>query len=160
MARDYGDVHDIDSLPDDELRALLLERIGEGAGTALDGLSVHVVDGSVHLEGRVGTEGELRQIEHIVTDVLGVRDLTSGVVVDELARQQQPDSADDAAAAAAEAEPMLGEGGERTSDEAAHLEESARDLHGTRDPAEAVERGFSYTPPEAPLQEGGAEEER
>jgi hypothetical protein len=159
MARDFEDVNDIDSLPDPDLRALIVERLEEAGDLPVDSIQVYVVNGSVHLEGRVGTEGERQRIEHIITDVLGVQDVTTGVVVDAVMRTERAESAVDALAEDEEAEPQMGEGAHRTSDTAEHLLDTERDLHGTSDATEAVERGFSYTPPETPVQEGARSEE-
>jgi hypothetical protein len=160
MANDFEDVHGIDQLPDSDLRALIVERLGEFDDIDVERLTIHVNEGSVHLEGRVGTETELQRIEHVVTDVLGLQDVTNGIVVDDTIRARQSEAADDAAAQAAGAAPLLGEGGHRTSDTADHLlDDPESEQFGTSSMKEATERGTSYNPPTGPVQEGTWSEE-
>ena len=80
MARDYEDIHDLDDLSDDELRELVRSHLREHRGLDADDVSVEVEDGVVRLQGRVGTEGELRIAAHVVTDVIGptIRELALG----------------------------------------------------------------------------------
>jgi hypothetical protein len=159
MARDYEDVHDIDSLPDDDVRALVVQKLTEGENYDADRVTVRVDAGHVYLEGRVGTEQELQVIEHMVSDLVGAG-VTNELVVDPLARGERSAAADDAAAEAAQASPPLGDGGQRTSDTAEHLLDGGdRELYGTSDATEAIERGFSYNPPTGPIQEGTRSDE-
>jgi hypothetical protein len=47
------------------------------------------------------------------------------------------------------------------SDSADHLADDVRgELYGTSDMSEAIERGFSYNPPDGPIQEGSESRER
>ena len=71
MAHDFEDIHDIDDLNDDELRALVRSHLAADSAIDEQDISVVVEDGVVMLAGRVGTEAELQIAEHIVTDVLG-----------------------------------------------------------------------------------------
>jgi hypothetical protein len=160
MARDYEDVHGIDSLPDEDVRELILQRIGEGADIDADLVEVRVDAGHIFLEGRVGTEHELQVIEQLVTNVAGGDMVTNELVVDGLVRGERSEAADIAAAEDASAEPTLGEGGHRTSDTAEHLlDDTERDLFGTRSTQDAIEQGHSYNPPDGPIQEGTWSEE-
>jgi hypothetical protein len=161
MAGDYEDVYDIEEMDDGELRDLILQKLEEEAAVDLERLEIRVADGNVTLEGRVGTERELQQIEQVVSDMLGISDAHNDVVVDELVRAERADAADEAAAEDAAADAPLGEGGHRTSDTADHmLADTEHDQFGTSNPQEATERGFSYNPPQRPEQEGTRSEER
>ena len=75
MARDFEDIRDLDDLNDDEMRQLVRERIAEHTGLDPDDITVRVEAGQVVLEGRVGTDGERRIAEHVVTDVVGIVDV-------------------------------------------------------------------------------------
>src|SRR5436309_1133866 len=108
MERDFEDLHDIDSLDDRELRDLIIQEIGEYNELDPDLVDVSVNNGHVTLSGRVGTEQELQEIEHVVTDVLGVERYSNELVVDELVRAEAPEAADEAAAEERESQPMLG----------------------------------------------------
>ncbi len=72
MARDYEDFSSIDDLDDDELRQLVRDRLADHPELDIDNISVIVDQGTVRLEGRVGTEGELRIADHVLTDVFVV----------------------------------------------------------------------------------------
>ena len=74
--RDYENIDDIDELDDRELRDLVRERLAEHTALDIDDITVRVQDGNVVLAGRVGTDGERRVAEHVLTDVLGLVDLT------------------------------------------------------------------------------------
>ena len=67
MARDYEDMSSIDDLSDDELRDLVRDRLSEHPTLDVDEITVQVDNGTVRLEGRVGTEGELRIADHVLT---------------------------------------------------------------------------------------------
>ena len=95
MARDFEDLHDIDDLSDDELRALVRERLAADSALDADDLTVNVEDGRVFLDGRVGTDEERRIAEHIVTDVLGLEDYENNIFVDPVRRALNPEAADD-----------------------------------------------------------------
>lgn len=154
MAGDFEDLYDIESMTDEELTALVRESLDEHPELDATGLDLRARDGTVRLAGRVGTEAELQIIEHVLTDVIGVPKVRNELVVDELVRQQQPDGADRANARVYGAGSASG-GANRTEDSAEHLlEDTAAELYGTDDPAEAIERGHSYNPPDAPIQEG------
>lgn len=155
MARDYEDMNDIESLTDDALRALVKQQLDENQDVDVDRVDLTVSEGRVILAGRVGTESEFQIIEHMLADVIGVRTVENGLVVDELVRAEQPEAADEAN------EMVYGGGGsahggaDRTEDSAEHLlNDTAADQRGTDDVGEAVERGQSYNPPDSPVQEG------
>ena len=77
MAHDFEDIDDIDDLSDDELRRLVRDRLTEHRALDVRDISIVVRDGVVALNGRVGTEGERRVAEHVLTDVVG-RSRTDG----------------------------------------------------------------------------------
>jgi hypothetical protein len=90
MARDYEDFSSIEDLDDDELRQLIRSRLAEHPELDLDLIDVVVDQGTVRLEGRIGTEQELRMAEHVLTDVVGVVDFDNALVVDALRRAETP----------------------------------------------------------------------
>ena len=155
MANDYEDTRDLTELSDSELRELIYERL-RANDAAIDDtdIEVHVVSGAVTMTGRVGTEGDLQRIEQVVTDEIGVIEFTSNIGIDEGLRETQPDAADDAAMAGSDERATSG-GADRTEDSAEHLmDDRAAEQYGTRDMGEAIERGYSYEPPDSPTPEG------
>ena len=155
MANDYEDTRDLGELDDSELRELIFERLrdNEVFGDDTD-VEIHVVGGSVTLGGRVGTEGTLQRIEQVITDEIGVVDVTNNIGVDELMRASQPEAADDAIAAGADERATSG-AADRTEDSAEHLmDDRSAEQYGTRNASEATERGYSYEPPDSPTTEG------
>lgn len=154
MAEDYEDFYDIESMTDEELEALVRQRIDDQADVDPNGLEVGVTEGAVTVGGRVGTEAEFQIIEHLLTDVLGLADVTNDLVVDELTRTEQADAADVANTRVYGGGSGHG-GADRTEDTAEHmLDDTAAEQYGTDDMGEAIERGYSYNPPETPVQEG------
>ena len=156
MARDYEDIHDLDDLNDDELRELVRTHLRDHEGVDADDINVHVENGQVRLLGRVGTEGELRIAERVLTDTLGLTEVSNELVVDSIRRRESPEAIDDHLADDAEHEGLqLGDRPEQSSDEAEHLEEDleAR-LYGTTDVQQAIEDGTAWIPPTGPTQEG------
>src|SRR6476469_4082816 len=95
MAHDYEDIHDLDDLSDDELRELVREHLREHAGIDVDDISVSTSEGRVTLSGRVGTEGELRIAERVLTDTLGIAEVDNQLVVDAIRRAESPVAIDD-----------------------------------------------------------------
>lgn len=154
MADDYEDFYDIDSLTDPELEALVREELDEYPDLDASGLDITVSQGRVTVSGRVGTEAEYQQIEHVLTDVIGVP-VENEMVIDELRRHEQPLAADEANAQVY-ASGRGGRGGaDRTDDSAEHLlVDTGAEQFGTNDVGEAVERGYSYNPADTPTQEG------
>jgi hypothetical protein len=154
MGDDYEDFYDIDSLSDPELEALVREELDEYPDLDASGLDITVTDGRVTLAGRVGTEAEYQQIEHVLTDVIGVR-VENEMLIDELRRQEQPVAADEANAQVYGSGRGGRGGADRTDDAAEHLlADPGAGQFGTNDVGEAVERGYSYNPPDTPVQEG------
>ncbi len=155
MARDYEDLHDLDSLDDTELRDVVRERLAENGGVDVENVTVRVEDGLVRLMGRIGTEEESRVAEHVLTDVLGISRFSNELVVDALRRSEAAAGADDAAAED-EGGSIIGEAPDDMSDESETStgEDLEAKLYGTRDVQDAIAEGESYTPPTRPTPEG------
>ena len=158
MARDYEDFSSIDDLDDDELRQLVRDRLGEHPNLDLDDIAVIVEQGTVRLEGRVGTEAELRMADHVLTDVVGVVDYDNSLVVDALRRVETPvDIEDHLNEERRNAGSIFGEMPEQDSPEV-DLNRGDEDLdermYGTTNVQDAIAHGVPYTPPESPTQEG------
>ena len=156
MARDYENIDNIDDLNDDELRSLVRERLGEHRGLDLADITVRVRDGEVELSGRVGTDGERRVAERVVTDSLGITAVRNDLVVDELRRAESPEAADENIADDEERSGLLlGDRPVPLSPEAEHLEEDLDSrLFGTTDVGSAIQNGTAWNPPTSPTQEG------
>ena len=158
MARDYEDFSSIDDLDDDELRQLVRDRLGEHPNLDLDDIVVHVEGGTVRLEGRVGTEGELRIADHVLTDIVGVASFDNQLVVDANRRVETPEDVEDHLNAERASEgTYFGEMPEQESPEV-HQARGDEDLDqrmfGTTNYQDAVAHGTAYIPPEAPTPEG------
>ena len=158
MARDYEDFSSIDDLDDDELRQLVRDRLAENPDIDPDDITVDVVDGTVRLEGRVGTEAELRIAEHVVTDLVGAADVENGIVVDPVRRADTPmDVEDHLEMERTTANTLLGDMPPQESDEV-HEARGDDDLDermfGTTDMQDAIAHGTTYIPPESPTPEG------
>jgi hypothetical protein len=162
MVRDYENIDDIDSLTDDELTDLARERLEQTTEIDTEAVEIAANAGRIELRGRVGTEGELQRIEHVLTDVLGIDRVTNDLVVDPLVRDLQPDAADTANIERNDdVRTAMSGGDDRTTDSAEHLlPDQAAEQFGTHDAREAVERGYSYDPPDGPIQTGTESRER
>ena len=161
MARDYENIDNIDDLSDDELRRLVRDRLGEHRGLDPADITVRVHNGEVELSGRVGTDGERRVAERVITDTLGITAVRNDLVVDELRRAESPEAADESIADEEDrAGLLLGDRPVPLSPEAEHLEEDldAR-LFGTSDVRSAIQDGTAWIPPTSPTQEGREGEE-
>ena len=95
MAHDYEDMHNIEGLYDRELRDLVREQLAQHPSLDIETITVLVADGVVRLTGRVGTDGERRIAEHVLTDVLGVTEFTNDLVIDSIARAESPAAIDE-----------------------------------------------------------------
>ena len=156
MAHDFEDIHDIDDLNDDELRALVRTHLAADPAVDEADISVVVEDGVVLLAGRVGTEAQLKIAEHIVTDVLGIEQFENQLVVDPLRRALSPEAIDEHLVDEDEHSGLL------LGDRAVSLDPEAESvvedidarLYGTRDVQKAIEEGTSWNPPDTPTPEG------
>jgi len=156
MARDFEDLDDLDDLSDGELRNLVRDRLAEHRGLDIADITVTVHDRVVALDGRVGTEGERRVAERVVTDLVGITTVRNNLVVDELRRAESPEAVDDHLADEDEhAGLLLGDRPVPLSPEAEHLEEDLDSrLFGTTDVGSAIQNGTAWIPPTSPTQEG------
>jgi hypothetical protein len=149
MAEDYEDFYDIESMTDEEVQALVRERLDADSSLDAERIDLSVSDGRVTVSGRVGTESEADIIERLLTDGIGV-EVVNHLIVDELVRQQQPEAADEANARVYTQGQGHG-GADRTEDSAEHLlRDTSAEQYGTDDMGEAIERGHSYNPPDSP----------
>lgn len=155
MASDYEDLYDIDNMSDADLQALVMQELQEHPEIDVDLIEITVRDGEVRVAGRVGTEQEVQQIEHVITDLLGAGDIHNELVIDELVRGERSEAADDAAVEELEADAQTGETARRTTDTAEHLlEDTEAEQFGTHNLQDAIQRGTTYEPPDHSVQEG------
>jgi hypothetical protein len=154
--RDFENIDDVDDLDDGELKRLVRDRLAEHRGLDAADITVTVHDRVVALDGRVGTEGERRVAERIVTDLVGLSDVQNNLVVDSLRRAESPEAVDDHLADEDEhAGLLLGDRPVPLSPEAEHLEEDLDSrLFGTTDVGNAIANGTAWIPPTSPTQEG------
>jgi hypothetical protein len=156
MARDYEDLHDLGDLSDRELRDLVRERLAAFNGVDVDDITVTVTGGEVCLEGRVGTDQELRSAEHLLTDTLGIQRLRNNLVVDANRRADSPEAADEHAADEnRQSGLLLGDESVPRTAESEHLDpDEDVEAGGTSDIHRAIEDGIGWIPPEGPTPEG------
>ena len=162
MERDFENIHDIDNLSDDELRELVRNHLAAHSGLDPDDLAVRVESGVIVLGGRVGTEGERRIAEHVVTDVLGITSVRNEILIDPLRRAESPEAIDDHLVDEDRTEGLLlGDKPGPFGDEAEPIdgrEPYSVDNHlfGTTDVQDAIAGGTAWIPPESPTPEGVA----
>jgi hypothetical protein len=154
MARDFEDIHSIDDLNGEELRAIVRELLSAHEALDIDDLTVRIEHGAVVLGGRVGTDSERLIAEHVVTDQLGATNCRNEIIVDQNYRATSSDAADeDALTTDREVDVSL-------SDEAASAGPAGREdddetsLFGTTDVQSAIEDGTPWNPPDSPTAEG------
>ena len=157
MEKDYEDIDEIDELTDGELRALVRDRLEEQVAFDPNDVEVAVRGGAVRLSGRVGTEQELRIVEHVVTDLIGIKEVKNDLVVDPIRRAESPSAIDEHLVDEELHEGiLLGDGPREDDREAEHLHEDIRaELFGTTDVQESIEEGIPWNPPDGPTPEGG-----
>jgi len=119
-------------------------------------VDVSVSSGVVRLSGRVGTEEELRIVEHVVTDIVGIERIASELVVDPIRRAESPEPIDEHLVDEELHEGLLlGDRAGQDDPEAEHLRENLRaELFGTTDVQEAIEGAIPWNPPDSPTPEG------
>lgn len=157
MARDYEDINNIDQLDGRDLRDVVREHLAAHNALDIDDITVTVEDATVVvLSGRVGTEGERRIAEHILTDQLGIQDFRNDLVIDSLHRAESSMDIDEHLAEEDREEGLLlGDRPVPFTAESEHLADvSAAELEGTTDVQKAIEGGGGWIPPEGPTQEG------
>jgi len=156
MARDYEDLQNLDQLDDREIRDLVRERLAAHNGLDIDDIVVNVENGAIALSGRVGTEGERRIADHILTDVLGVQEFSNDLVIDPIRRAESPLDMDDHLDEEERTSGLLlGDRAVPLSPESEHLaDDSDAHLEGTTDVGNAIESAAGWNPPESPTPEG------
>ena len=156
MARDFEDLHGIDNLGDDELRELVREHLRAHNLVDVDDINVHVESGRVRLLGRVGTEAEQRVAERVLTDVLGLQEVSNELMVDPIRRAVSPEDIDDHLNEEDRTEGLLL--GDRPVPLSPESELQQEDLDarlwGTTDVGKTIAEGTAWIPPEGPTPEG------
>jgi hypothetical protein len=158
MARDYEDMRDLENLSDPELRGVVREQLRAHNLLDVDDITVRLEGETVVLEGRVGTDGERRVAEHVVTDVVGIVNVRNDLVVDAIRRAESPEAIDDHLVSEERAEGLLlGDRASQHNDEATMLDSDDfidKRLSGTTDVGDAIAGGNTWVPPESPTPEG------
>ena len=156
MEKDYEDIDEIDELSDGELRALVRDRLEEQVSFDPSDVEVSVRGGVVRLSGRVGTEEELRIVEHVVTDLIGIKEVKNDLLVDPIRRAESPEAIDEHLVDEELHEGiLLGDRPGQEDPEAEHLQEDIRaEMFGTTDVHESIEEGIPWNPPDGPTPEG------
>ncbi len=156
MEKDYEDIDEIDELTDGELRALVRDRLDEQLAFDPNDVDVAVRGGVVRLSGRVGTEEEFRIVEHVVTDLVGIKKVKNDLVVDPIRRAESPLPIDEHLVDEELHEGLLLGDRPRPEDpEAEHLHEDLRaELFGTTDVQQSIAEGIPWNPPDGPTPEG------
>lgn len=156
MQHDYENMRNIEQLDDRELRDVVREQLSAHTALDIDDITVTVHEGRVTLAGRVGTDGEKRIAEHVLTDVVGVVEFTNDLVIDPLRRAESPEAIDEHLADEGDrAGTLLGDVVVPLSSESEHLaDELQEDLAGTTDYQQVMEDGMTWNPPDSPTPEG------
>lgn len=156
MADDFDNSDELKNLTDEELKTVIFTELKSHPSIDPDDISVFVKNGSVTLTGRVGTETELRTADHILTDILDVKDVNNELVVDENRRAESPQAIDEHLVDENErAGLLLGDKRSEHSPEAEHLVVDHNMNPGaTHDVNQAIEAAEPWIPPEGPTPEG------
>jgi hypothetical protein len=160
MERDFENIHDVDNLSDAELRQLVRTHLAAHNALDPDNLEVRIEDRVVVLGGRVGTEGERRIAEHVVTDVLGITGVRNEILIDPIRRAEAPEAVDDHLVEEDRTDGLLlGDKPVPFDDEAEPVDgrdtySAGKHLFGTADVQDAIAGGTTWIPPESPTQEG------
>ena len=156
MEKDYENSSETDQLSDNELRALIVDTFDQQVAFDPNDVEIAVRSGVVSLSGRVGTDEELRIIERTVTDIVGLKKVRSGLVVDPIRRAESPEPIDEHLADEQLHEGLLLGDVPRPEDpEAQHLHPNIRaELFGTTDVQQSISGAIPWNPPEGPTPEG------
>lgn len=156
MADDFDNSDEIQNLSDAELKRYILDELRSQKAFDVNDIGVDVNDGAVTLTGRVGTEEELRIIDHVMTDVISVRNVQNDLVIDEIRRAESPEPIDEHIADEEEhGGLLLGDVPRPLSPEADHLADMSEDGSvGTHDIQQSIETAEPWIPPESPTPEG------
>jgi BON domain len=156
VEKDYEDIDEIDELTDGELRALVRDRLDEQLAFDPNDVDVAVRGGVVALSGRVGTEEELRIVEHVVTDLVGIKEVKNNLVVDPMRRAESPAAVDESLVDEEMHEGLLlGDRPRPDGPESDNQPDDIRaELFGTSDIQESIDEGIPWNPPDGPTPEG------
>jgi BON domain-containing protein len=156
MADDYDNTDEISNLSDDELRTLVRSELRSQKTFDADDITVNVRNGRVSVEGRVGTEVELRVVDHVLTDLIGLKDAENLLVVDEIRRAESPEAIDEHLVDEDEHGGLLLGDSPRHQDPEAEHHALDRNLNprATHDVTEAIQEAEPWIPPEGPTPEG------
>lgn len=156
MEKDYENIDEIDELTDGELRALVRDRLNEQLAFDPNDVEVAVRNGVVQLSGRVGTEEEFRIVEHVVTDLIGIKRVRNDMVVDPIRRAESPLPIDDHLVDEELHEGiLLGDRPKPEDPEAELVHEDIRaELFGTTEVQRSIADGIPWNPPDGPTPEG------
>ncbi|MDP9177605.1 MAG: BON domain-containing protein [Gemmatimonadota bacterium] len=156
MADDYDNTDEIANLSDDELRTLVRTELRAQKAFDADDITVNVRDGRVSVSGRVGTDVELRVIDHVLTDLIGLKDPENLLVVDDIRRAESPEAIDEHLVDEdVHSGLLLGDSPGQHETEAEHLaSDNDSDSGGTHDVTQAIEGAEPWIPPESPTPEG------
>jgi hypothetical protein len=156
VAKDFENLSGLEQLSDGELRALIRTRLDEQVSFDPADVDVEVNRGVVKISGRVGTESELRVVEHLLTDVIGVPRVENDIYVDSIRRAESPIAIDDHLVDEEAHEGLLL--GDRPRSESPEAERLVEDVEaersGTTDIGEAISEGIPWNPPDSPTPEG------
>ena len=156
MERDYEDIRDTDDLSDNELRAQIRDTFDQQLAFDPNDVDIVVRAGVVSLSGRVGTDEELRIIDRVVSDIVGVKSVRNNVFVDPIRRAESPEPIDEHLVDEQLHEGLLLGDVPRPEDpEAQHLRENIRaELFGTTDVQQSISGAIPWNPPDGPTPEG------
>jgi hypothetical protein len=156
VEKDYENTSDRDNLTDNELRALVRDQFAAQLAFDPDDVDVSVSSGVVRVSGRVGTEAELRIVERVVRDLVGLDNMKNELVVDPIRRAESPEPIDEHVVDEELHEGLLLGDRPRPEDpEAEHLRENIRsELFGTTDVQESISGAIPWNPPDGPTPEG------
>lgn len=156
MTKDFENLSGLENLSDGELRSLIRGRLDEQVSFDPADVEVEVNRGVVRVSGRVGTESELRVVDHLLTDVVGIATVENDLYVDTIRRAESPEAIDDHLADEEAHEGLLlGDRPRSESPEAEHLKEDmAAEIDGTTDVGVAISEGIPWNPPTSPTPEG------
>lgn len=156
MAKDFENLSGLENMSDGELRAHIRSRLDEQVSFDPADVEVEVNHGAVMVSGRVGTESEMRVVEHLLTDVIGIPGVENNIVVDPIRRAESPMDIDEHLVDEEAHEGLLlGDKPRSESPEAEHLKpDMDAELEGTTDIGEAIRQGIPWNPPDSPTPEG------
>jgi len=156
VEKDYEDIRETDDLSDNELRAQIRDTFDQQLAFDPNDVDIVVRSGVVTLSGRVGTEEELRIIDRVLSDIVGVKSVRNNVFVDPIRRAESPEPIDEHLVDEQLHEGLLLGDTPRPEDpEAQHLRENIRaELFGTADVQQSISGAIPWNPPDGPTPEG------